>query len=137
MKEYNETEVLSLLQRAVDLKGPDYIYPRDYSRDYSGELICRYAKDGRPDCIVGHVLAWIGIPLEEMEADDDPTKPNGELSEGTIGGLFWKIKALHGITFTRRAQRMLSLAQSDQDGGLPWGKALEGAEKSMLESQSE
>lgn len=133
MKEYNETEVLSLLRRAVELKGSNYIY----EKDYNGDLLCRYAKDGCPDCIIGHVLAWIGIPLEEMEANDDPAKPNGELSEGTIGGLFWKIKNLHGITFTRRAEQMLSRAQADQDGGLSWGYALKAAEELMLESRSE
>lgn len=113
-------EALDLLNKAVELKGGDYVYQPN--RTDSGPS-CLYAKDGQPDCIVGHVLVDLGIPASELEYKGLGETEN-TLSFGPIGEIAVTIQYTKGIRFTPKARRLLSIAQSQQDNGVSWGASV-------------
>jgi len=70
---------------------------------------CRYlSEDGQPDCLIGHVLIKAGVSPEDIRKFEgiSPT------------GLPW---------FGVDSREVAYVAQKTQDGGRPWGKALENA----------
>ena len=98
----NET-LRDLIARAVAEKGEDYIYPEDEKDGDDGEM-CRYFYDGRPSCIIGHVLSYLGID---------------EAVEGAGAEV-----ALDGLGFSYEELRAADEAQTAQDEGCAWGQAL-------------
>jgi hypothetical protein len=91
---------LALLERAVQEKGEDYVYPLSDKRDG----ICRYAVDYEPSCIVGHVLFYLGKLDAAIEGASAHT-------------------VLHDLA-TDEAKYLLLVVQRAQDAGKPWGQAL-------------
>lgn len=109
---------LELLDRAVAEKGADFVYERR-------ALSCRYAHEGKPDCIVGHVLVYLGVPAERLTC---------------IEGMAFDMTILHhveiefGLAFTSKAVMALSIAQSEQDSGTPWALAVAEARRAVMQS---
>lgn len=100
------SETLDLLRRAVEAKGPDYVYVEP-----EGDVAaCLYVHDGQPSCIVGHVLNYCGL-LGLAEENKAPSN----------------IRALREH-FDSAALVVLDAAQEIQDNGEPWGEALACAE---------
>lgn len=94
-------QVRELLVRAVEEKGPDYVYP--------GAAVgqCRYLdrETREPSCIVGHVLTWAGV---EIFPEHEGTSAWGVAPSSWDGDL--RVALLE--------------AQVVQDGGKSWGEAL-------------
>lgn len=91
----------------------DYKYPRATRSGGSGNCVY-FEDDGTPSCIVGHAFADV---LRAVAVDGDSY--NAE-----------PVSALP-LDFTKRALAYLNAAQTAQDGGQPWGEALEAAEAAV------
>lgn len=115
------------LAAAIELKGADYVYkasPKndsvetclylDYARvechmDDDGYEETRYIDPVCPSCLIGHVLAAMEIPYEQI------TKHEGENA----------YEATEGVFHSEIVRTALLKAQSKQDGGGTWGEAVE------------
>jgi len=117
-------ETLRLLTRAVEEKGEGHVYPTFPGTTTT--LSCYYAKDGKPSCIVGHVLFDLGVPISDMTHDDENGR-YGRISLGVIGGHRASLRSHYGLTFDNAAWSMLCVAQEVQDCREPWGEALAAA----------
>lgn len=79
---------------------------------------CRYLGDGEPLCLIGVLLDRLGIGLEvlaELDREDPDSGPK-RLSFSTHE--VWR-------GFERKARSLMEFAQREQDGGRPWGGAVE------------
>lgn len=107
------------LRTVVFEKGADYVYPG------ASEDKCFNFVDGEPSCIVGSVLALLGLTFEEADrlgvsgsssAWDTTTKLN-QLQDGSFD---WVIG--------EGARLVLAMAQEVQDRRNSWGEALSAVE---------
>lgn len=129
-------QALDALEKAVALKGPDYVYTdqatgiRADSEEWHGTGIgCRYAgPDGEPACIVGTALSIIDQAVfdvvRECEAEEG-SFPVIDLCEGT-GDVPVVVAAADAVWVFR-------CAQVAQDGGATWGEALKAAREYATE----
>lgn len=125
MKLVTKAEAIQLLRNAIALKGEDYVYPVPDNDFGPG---CLYVKNGQPDCIVGHALAELGVPVEKMEyRNDDSCREADVISADSIGQNEAKLISAYGLAFTGGAMEVLSVAQVLQDRGESWGFSLEEA----------
>lgn len=132
---FTRQEVLDAANKAIAEKGADYVYPRASTagNGYGSKDGPVYAEGDSPSCLVGHVIyaldpeAFAHLAAVEArngsEAADQLTwfhyGEHGE--EATYGYLpedFWDSEA----------EALMTLAQSHQDHGIPWGDALARAE---------
>jgi hypothetical protein len=129
LKVINAQQAYDLLEEVV--KGrEDFVYyrPRDYGNT------CVYFDNNQPSCIVGHVLAELGLTAADVETF------NAEAFLTILGRL-----EQHGFRFTEKASDVLFAAQYTQDGaGAPddadhsWGEALnKAAERLRFSSESD
>lgn len=94
---------MSLLWRAVAEKGENRRSPCQYVfEDVDVPL--------SPACIVGHVLAYVGVPLETLRARNHT-------------GIFAMCSTLP-VRITDDARLVLAEAQHQQDAGASWGDAV-------------
>lgn len=70
----------------------------------------------QPGCLVGHVLAKLGVPLADLAAHE------GDGASSLVRHL--------GIGLSDSTEYLLDLAQDSQDSGTTWGAALARAEQS-------
>lgn len=108
--------VTELLDRAVIERGYDYVYPEHEKRVFPhrdpNRKMCSYVRDdGTPSCIIGLIASYLGVTTEEMKR-----------YEGRPGSFM-----LHdvGFDFSARTDRLLTDVQQRQDGGRPWGAAVD------------
>lgn len=140
METYTYDETLELLNAAVVKKGADFVYGSDLDgrqHDRPGPS-CHYAWDGKPDCIVGHVLASVGVPLAELHYGDSSNEENdfhpknpGRYALGSAAPVIEDLARDGIVDFTPVAVALLSEAQRLQDGGMSWGRAVEVAATSV------
>lgn len=93
---------LRLLRQVVRGR-ENYCYFDDHLEGHGG---CLYFEDLKPQCIVGHVLALLGVTQVAEQV--------------RVMGMSW--------AFNDEAKVILQEAQRVQDAGLPWGLALTCAE---------
>jgi hypothetical protein len=108
-------EAKTLLARAVEERGADYTYQMLTIGD---SALCAYfdPETKAPSCIVGQVLAYKGVTFEAMVAQDK----NVYASAGTLIDTKF-VKA------DNETRALLEIVQSEQDAGMPWGRAVEEA----------
>lgn len=104
-------DVLRALNEAVKAKGYNHVYAR-----HGDEYYCYNVWEGKPDCIVGHALVYLGVPIEWFEVDNRAIDDVGDVCKS----LFLQ----DTFEFTHTARMMLGQVQSDQDGGMTWGEAV-------------
>lgn len=106
--------VLATLKAVVDEAGPDFIYR---PKLMNGQEICFYvnADTETPDCIAGHVLHRLGVPLSVLAAQEGNCV--SELDPGDSS-----------VWLAGPALQVLEEAQEIQDQRKPWGDALYGAQ---------
>ena len=97
---------MSLLRKAVDKRGADYVYPD--SHRYADNF-CRYRYKGRPSCIIGEVVHAIDptVKLQEKTSASDVLSINGVMNSDIL--------------------EAADNAQSTQDDSLTWGEAYDDA----------
>jgi hypothetical protein len=111
----NKKRAIELLQNAVQLKGKDYVDPG------AADGNCVYSDGEVPRCIVGHALAEVGAPLDELAN-----------LEGTVAEFFGPdpVQATDlDIEMTKGAVNAFAKAQRIQDHAGTWGTALKEAKK--------
>lgn len=109
-------KALTLLQGVVAKAGGDFIYRR---RRVEETYSCLYVHDGEPDCGVGRALHEAGVPLDRLRAADEDS-----LSAFT---LLMQLEDEGVLTCDPLASVLLDHFQSEQDGGMSWGMALQRA----------
>lgn len=110
-------DALRALNQAVADKGYGYVYPRDERGGH-----CYNVWEGNPDCIVGHALVWLGVPVEWF------TKAR----EGHLWGrendsaydVCTTLAVSNMFNLTEEARDLLADVQRLQDEGVPWGEAV-------------
>jgi len=103
-----DQQFIDAIRAVVAEAGPAHVYDRIGS--------CRYVRDGKPDCLIGRALARIGVSVERL-ADN----------EGT--GAYEVMDSLGG--FSHVVMKAAESAQDVQDGGAPWGYALQRFERAL------
>lgn len=119
-------QILDGLQKAVDDRGPDYIY-QNPNRDGS----CSYVHDTQPGCIVGYVLADLGVPLHKLEMFDYSASTEGNphrpatISTVVIADLAKeKVLTFDSPEEQKKISRKLRAVQQQQDRSRTWGEAI-------------
>jgi hypothetical protein len=105
-------EARALAEKAVSVKGGDYIYDEDAE---DGE--CSYIIDGRPSCIVGHILVDLGYSPEQIHEFE------GHSAVSAIDAL--EENSSLPIEFSIDAKSYLERVQDRQDMKVPWGEAIQ------------
>jgi hypothetical protein len=100
-------DVLRGLNEAVKANGYDYKYPR------TERGACYNVFDGKPDCIVGWVMIWLGVPIEWFDTDGRDNADVGEVCKALF--------LVNDIKFSDEARDLLGWAQTYQDNGSTWG----------------
>lgn len=111
-------QVLALLDRVVQAKGADYVYP-----GISGDMCYNFETQGAPSCIVGHVLAELGV------TKDQAAEVRVDGSAGVNDTVEALVKAGWKYTFSIGAVAVLYKAQNVQDQRQSWGEALAAARR--------
>lgn len=117
---YTYSDVVSRIKGIIDIEGEGFVYQVDSSPSGLG---CYYARNGKPDCIVGHLLVELGVPVKELEDhSSDPSGPHN-FSHGPIGSHFDALIQEFGIQFDERAAVYLMTLQNRQDKQYSWGES--------------
>lgn len=130
MIEINRSKAISLLELAVDRRGPDFVYsqPRKEINTRSHgrvmEYGCWYEAGGAPSCGVGLALHLAGVQLNVL---DDMDQVEGDTS---IDKVAWVLED-NGVHLTEEALAVFTTFQTNQDFHATWGNALEAAKKEM------
>jgi hypothetical protein len=95
---------LRLVNEIIAEHGEDYVY------EAPGPS-CMYVSDGRPSCIVGHVLTRHGVDITSWEDENTNT--------GDIANLIDE----GAVSASDDAHVFLMVLQRLQDQGHPWGHA--------------
>jgi len=95
---------------------------------------CKYFDeyDGSPCCIVGHALARRGISANTLRSLGDFETLNMYTCAGPSFESDGILQILGIEVDDEYAREMLETIQIQQDTGLPWGKAVEYAKKTVL-----
>lgn len=112
------TQAMDTLREVVAEHGKDHVYDRSAIMfgPLAGET-CLYVRNGKPDCIVGHVLHRLGVQLDTLH-DSEGMGPR-DLSLGDSPSL----------ELDDDAGLALTVAQNTQDNGETWGTALANTER--------
>jgi hypothetical protein len=105
-------KALELLDKAVEAKGTEHT-----------TSTCTYFDEqtGAPNCIVGYGFNSLGITLPDL------------IGEAAANGTEIVNLNVEGYKFTRKARRVLSIAQTLQDEGSTWGEARDKARVGKLD----
>ena len=112
---------LSLLNAAIAEKGEDYKYPKNPS--VFGGCVYFDPDTRQPSCIIGHVLAHLGVTAEDMEIDS-PLPGIGSRNVSTFTAL---VRAKNIRVDSPRTEALLQVAQEERDQGSSWGDAVAAA----------
>lgn len=123
--------VLTVAREVVAEKGEDYVYPRSEKKSRNPvtsriDEVCQYAYEGRPSCLVGHVIYRLDpdafSSVMESEAKYGPAAAAELVLEGILPEDFWDAEA----------ENAMQEAQVAQDKGATWGRALDTAERAVI-----
>lgn len=111
---------VQLLQQQVEKVGADHIYVLD-----ENQRQCVYFdREGCPSCIVGHVLAEVGVKAGQVHEQWRTPYSISDMGNGiSINSV-----DVEGVEMTEGARIVFAAAQRRQDQGSTWGEALAGAE---------
>ena len=81
------------------------------------EAACRYVKNGKPSCLIGHALWNLGLINEGFEVNN---------SNAIVA---WSVLRDLGVKVSCYEEDWLSCAQSSQDSEQSWGRAVTHADE--------
>jgi hypothetical protein len=108
----DEVEILSVIRvmkQVVAEAGQNFVYDAPEPEPVHLKA-CVYAYEGRPSCLVGRVLAKMGVPIETLES----------FGHEDIGSLTGDPRVPLGAATVH----VLALAQNLQDNRVTWGVCL-------------
>lgn len=111
IKDLTEEIVTPIIRELVSEFGADYVY-KEEEREIDDGIDCYYQQDGKPSCIVGHILDRAGVRY-------DPEW------EGVGVESILRAEGLYALGFA------LGAAQYEQDNGHFWGQALKAYERRL------
>ena len=115
MKPITLESAIASIQRAVDEKGPDYIYQPIKVKDVAESVCALFDDNGNCSCLVGYVLFDHGYTHEMVISQN-------------LDGIYSIEFARHsaGLSFeiTDAALAVLGRLPSMQDNGKTWGECL-------------
>jgi hypothetical protein len=114
MEQIDKRRALELLIDIVDQYGEGVVYERVPKVAGGSGMVCQYQDRGQPSCIVGHVLARAGVPMNTLYELDVCGTPADRLNRD--------------VGVDGQAAQVLNAAQCVQDAGKTWGEALASAE---------
>jgi hypothetical protein len=115
MIELTYSKTVAILDSLVAEFGEDYVYKRPAGGD------CVYVHDGAPSCIVGHLLARVGVPLERL-SEADRAAYGGGLSAGVLLNVLSDEGVLR---YDHDVSTLLADVQYYQDGGRTWKESVQ------------
>lgn len=115
-------EAVALLDRAVEEKGPDYVYAKVKTSCYDHGH-CVNFDQGKPSCLIGHLLSYLDYGPLHLEFSLAYGPRPVDITDGGVESVFGRI----GLLTDPRTMRMLTLAQRLQDQGVPWGHVVASA----------
>lgn len=103
----------------VARENPDHVY-----KDENGIVggMCTYEHNGFPSCIIGHALHRLGMSLEQLHVFD--TAYLGGLGIMEVFGDYTDLLDYDNDPNGINDVMFLSSVQTNQDSGIPWGKAV-------------
>lgn len=113
---------LSLLARAVDDKGSDYVYEPQV-REGETHAGCWYVTHGIPSCGVAQALRYEGVPTGVLEEADD--REDSSIHQVT------DLLANAGFRLAPAAITAFATFQLHQDQGRSWGYAFDAAKEAL------
>ena len=116
--------VTATIRQVVKEYGEDYVYPPAQSGDN-----CRYVIDDEPSCLVGVVLARLGVSNTHLKAGDASEGHFGATADDLIPRLQWA--GVINFEEPRLVAHALRSAQYAQDVARSWGIALERYENAL------
>lgn len=120
MIELDFDDTVALLSQCVEERGTGWVFPDEWKMEnqpllgMAQEPTCTYrqpAAQDQPACLIGMMIVKAGGNLSEV-------KEGTGASEATYDA---------GLDLSSSASMLVDNAQSLQDSGLPWGRALEEA----------
>lgn len=121
----DKDKAIELLEKQVEKKGEDYVYPfancvyfaPGDMMNTAGERV----EEGTPLCIVGNVYADLGLTVDDLYFYDcDGTSTASQ--DGVVGE---NLPDESKVVLTEGAILVLKAAQVEQDAHETWGHALE------------
>lgn len=106
------SDALRALNEAVKTKG----YKYQYERQPGGA--CSNVRDGEPDCIVGHALVFLGVPVEWFRENDLVCATAVDVCEAI------NHQDALPLAFQPDAIDLFVDVQVRQDEGMPWGESV-------------
>lgn len=116
--------VTATIKAVVEEYGEGYVYPPAKAGDN-----CRYVIDDKPSCLVGVVLARLGVPITHLKAGDASECNSGATADDLIPRLQWA--GVVNFEEPRKVAHALRQAQYAQDVAYSWGIALERYEDAL------
>lgn len=110
-KKFTREEFTAALERAVALKGEDYVYERPE------DGFCKYMYDGQPSCLIGHALLDLGVEYSaQWEGKHARAIGHGVDHQDYVPTFNWPDDSTAHAAIR---------AQGRQDDGETWGVALD------------
>ena len=118
--ELSYDEAKELLERAVQEKGPDYVYvgPEGNKAGELGVSCIYFIDEETPGCIIGQVLAYKGFTRSDLNTDWAGL-PSLNSGSGVLSLRNHEVLQVDDRTF-----RLMRETQQQQDRGVPWGLAV-------------
>jgi hypothetical protein len=132
MKLVTFDEVDAIVKAEIAAEGKDFVYGRHDTTPFTPGPACMYAVDGKADCIVGRVLAKLGVPVESMQYVED-TNAENRYAVGTADVVIDHLREDGLLNFDAKAITFLTILQSNQDNQETWGDAYEMARNPISE----
>ena len=100
---FTQEQTTTAIRAAVAKRGRNFVN----DKEIDGIGTCQYVWDGRPSCIVGNVMAYLGMDLDTL-SNNEGDSAHAAFSQYFDYDTLWA----------------LNLAQEVQDKREPWGAAL-------------
>jgi hypothetical protein len=121
-KYFSGQDVLRIAEQVVSEFGPEYVY-QNIGTDRGKGNGCFYVVDGQPSCLVGQIAYRMGASVEWLNQME--TSEAAVLCGYTPNWFQGNLPDNPYFTVSRNTAMALNSAQAAQDGGSPWGVALE------------
>jgi hypothetical protein len=105
----------------VEQEGEDFVY--EGVKQHDGYPKCVYVRNGEPDCIVGRLLANLGVPVDRLVEADEDQYMTGVPAAQLLGEL--REEGVITLATGEGVANALAQVQHLQDSRIAWGAAVD------------